>query len=137
MKALEIQGAIYQRLIDYTPLASRVTAVYDDVPEDKEFPYIVIGDDTAVPFDTDTSLGSEATITIHTWSRYPGKREVKEIQGALYDALVRYPLEVSGAVTLDLMPDYQSVLLETGGRAEDGETRHGISRFRLLISDFS
>ncbi len=132
MKALEIQGAIYQRLIDYTPLASRVTAVYDDVPEDKEFPYIVIGDDTAVPFDTDTSLGTEATITIHTWSRYPGKREVKEIQGALYDALVRYPLEVADAVTLDLMPDYEESSLDP-----DMETRHGISRFRLLMSDFS
>lgn len=137
MKSLEIQGAIYQRLIGYAPLTALVTAIYDDVPEDKVYPYVVIGDDTAVPFDTDTSLGTEATITLHVWSRYPGMSETKRIQGALYEALARYPLAVSGAEVLDVIPDYQAVMRETGGRADDQETRHGVSRFRLLLSDFS
>lgn len=132
MKSLEIQGAIYQRLIGYAPLTALVTAIYDDVPEDKVYPYVVIGDDTAVPFDTDTSLGTEATITLHVWSRYPGMSETKRIQGAIYDALARQQVSVSGAVTLDLMPDYQEAM-----RDPDQETRHGVIRFRLLLSDFS
>src|SRR5690554_4378261 len=97
MMALALQGAILQRLKSYSPLMARATAVYDHVPQTAQFPYVVIGDDTAIDFDTDDTTGAESTITIHVWSQKRGRKEAKQIQGDIYDALHRYELSVSGA----------------------------------------
>src|SRR5690606_34355650 len=103
--------------------------VYDDVPQSaSSFPYVVIGEDTHIPWDTDDSVGSESTITLHVWSRYRGKKEAKDIQGLIYQALNRYELAVDGFHLVTLEFDYSDVLLDA-----DGHTRHGVCRYRALV----
>lgn len=104
------------------------TPVYDNVPKNASFPYVVIGEDTHVPFDTDDSLGSESTVTIHVWSRYRGKKEAKQIQGEIYDALTRQELELDGYDLITIEFEYSDVLLDP-----DGITRHGVQRFRAIV----
>lgn len=120
--AAEIQQAVFDRLASDSSLT-----VYDHVPEDAAFPYVVIGEDTHVPFDTDDSLGAESTVTIHVWSRYRGKKEAKEIQGIIYDALTRQELTIDGYDLITIEFEYSDVLLDP-----DGITRHGVQRFRFL-----
>jgi hypothetical protein len=111
-------------------------AVYDDVQQDAKgnvlaaFPYIVLGEDTHAPWDTDDSIGSESTITIHVWSRQRGKKETKQIQGLIYEALHRHELEVLGFATMTVEFDYSDVILDA-----DGQTRHGVSRYRVFIEE--
>jgi hypothetical protein len=139
----EIQKAIYSELIEDSALAtllaknandSSLPAIYDAVPQPKDagsdipFPYVVIGDDTLIDWDTDTSVGKEATITIHSWSRYRGRIEVKNIQGAIYDALHLSQLNVDGYDTVLCFSEYSESILDP-----DGLTRHGVQRFRLII----
>lgn len=82
-----LQSAIYSALNGDVVLSGLVVGVYDDVPqpadagESSQFPYVSIGEAVHTEWDTDTSLGDDITITIHTWSRYAGRKEVKEIQG--------------------------------------------------------
>lgn len=119
-----LQQAVFDRLSTYPDIPT----VYDNVPVDAAFPYVVIGEDTHIPFDTDDSLGSESTLTLHTWSRYRGKKECKEIQALIYDALTRQSLVLDGFSLVTIEFEYSECLLDP-----DGITRHAVSRFRALI----
>jgi hypothetical protein len=126
MKQANIQQAIFEELseLDYP--------VYDHVPQVSAFPYIVIGDDTSIAFDTDESVGSESTLTIHVWSQYRGKMQVKEILQEIYDKLNRADIAVSGCHLVECVAEFQETYLES-----DGLTRHGVIRFRLIVEDIN
>ena len=119
-----LQQTVYDQLSGYPGMPT----VYDDVPVDAAFPYVVIGDDTHIPFDTDDSLGSESTLTLHVWSRYRGKKECKDIMALIYAALTRQPLVLDGHDLITIEFEYSEVVLDP-----DGITRHGVLRFRALV----
>lgn len=124
-----IQAAVYQCLQNNANLAILVgDRIYDSVPQTTAFPYVTIGEDIHTAWDTNYELGSSASITIHTWSRYRGVKETKEIQGLIYAALNRTTL------TAD---DYDIISVDSEGSQSfldaDGLTRHGVSTFRVLI----
>ncbi len=117
-----IQQAVYTRLADQLSVP-----VYDHAPQDVMFPYVELGEIEAIPFDTDDSIGSETTVTIHSWSRYRGWKEIKEIQAKVYDALHRYNLPVSGAHLITVEFEIGRTFLDA-----DGLTRHGVQEFRII-----
>lgn len=128
---VELQSAIYTRLNDQLSVP-----VYDAVPQavdagdNSAFPYVTIGDDSSSEFDTDTSVGFDTDCTIHVWSRYRGRREVKEIQKAIYDALHLYDLPVSGYHTVMVLFETADSFMDA-----DGITRHGVMVFRIVTED--
>ena len=132
---LELQKAIYAALTGDAAVMALVTGVYDAVPQADDagsgaaFPYIVIGEDNHNEWDTDTTLGRDASVVIHTWSRYRGRKEVKEIQGAVYAALNRAKLTIAGFsfVQCDLLSS--ETLIDA-----DELTRHGVQTFRVLFN---
>ncbi|MCK4957750.1 MAG: DUF3168 domain-containing protein [Planctomycetes bacterium] len=103
--------------------------VFDNVPENQAAPYIVIGDDTSTPHDADLQTGFDMTLTIHSWSTYRGKKEVKALMGEVYNLLNRAPLAVTGYTVIDIMSEYGQTFLDS-----DGVTRHGVQRFRILLT---
>jgi len=124
---LKIQEAIFGLLsgspgVDYE--------VYDDVPQDGTYPYIVIGEASSGEFDTKTFNGFETGVVIHSWSRYDGRQEVKEMMGAVYAALHNVLIEVEDFNTVLCLFEFSETLLE-----DDGITRHGIQRFNLVINE--
>lgn len=129
-----IQTAIFQQLIADPALIAREIPIYDDVPQANDsgepsvFPYIVVGEDSLVNWDTDTELGGRASITIHTWSRYAGKLEVKQIQANVYDALHNAELTIPGHACVMCSFAQSDSFLDV-----DGKTRHGVSIFDMLI----
>jgi hypothetical protein len=119
----------------FTALSGEISAtVYDDVPSlpsgqpAANFPYVVIGDDTFLAWDTDDRLGAEITVTLHIWSRADGMQEAKDIAGEIYDILHRADLAVTGCNLIDCLCEFSEFM-----RDNDGETRHGIVRYRLTI----
>lgn len=129
-----IQGAIYAKLTGNAPLMALVAAVYDDVPQPSDsgngaaFPYVTIGEDVAVEWDTDTDTGADVTMTIHSWSIVPGRKQIKQIQGAIYDALHRAVVIVTGykVVGVDWVSSQSFI-------DADGVTRHGVQIFRITL----
>ena len=103
--------------------------VLDDVPQGQAFPYVVIGEDTVTDW---PMLGDdeaeEIDTVIHVWSRYAGKREVKELMGTIKVALHQQSLPVDGPQLVTLRFAFEAVFLEP-----DGLTRHGVIRFRALL----
>lgn len=127
MRLWEVQTAIKTRLDAYAPLTAVVSDIYDEVPASATFPYVVLGEVTTVPFDTADSTGEEQTFTIHVWSEYRGRKEVRQIQEHIYDALNRYDLSV-GANMVDCTQEYSEDFIDT-----DGIRRHGVQRFRIYV----
>jgi len=127
MKDLQIQKAVYTALV-----AALDVPVFDNVPQNSPYPYVVVGDDTAVPWDTDDSLGTEATVTVHAWSQYRGRAEAKELLEQIYAALHRQDIAVENAVTIESIAEFQQTIVES-----DGLTRHGIIRFRITVDQLN
>ena len=108
--------------------------VYDDVPflpegaPSNSFPYVVVGDTTAVAMDNDSNVGVTATATIHVWSRYAGRIEAKNIQGEIYDLLNRVTMNIATYKVIDALFEFSDTFVEG-----DGITRHGVQRFRFTV----
>jgi hypothetical protein len=133
-----LQAAIYTRLTSYTPLTTALggARVFDHVPQNQPFPYVVLGDDTLVDWSTKTNNGWEATLTLHCWDRpKAGRKSVKTILGHLYDALHRQEasVTVTGFQLVLLQCEFQQTFQETAVEGDNDHFYHGVMRFRALI----
>lgn len=130
LHSFELQKTIYAALDGNNALSAVVSGVYDDVPEGANYPYVIVGEHTSNNFGSKTLDGLEYTLTIHIWSQYRGRKEVKEIAEIIYDALHDSSLSVSGASLVNLRQEFETTLLDS-----DGITRHGVMRFRAVVFD--
>jgi len=127
----ELQKAIYNALNGaVTGIDSASVDVYDDVPEGAEYPYIVIGEETSANDGTKDIDAVEYTLTLHIWSQYRGRREIKEIMQSVYDLLHDSAITVAGASLANIRQEFSNTLMEN-----DGITRHAIMRFRAVVFD--
>lgn len=129
IKQFALQEAIYSRLSnDSTLTDTNGASVYDEVPEGSSYPYVTIGESTALDYSTKDVSGSEQTLTLHVWSQYRGSKETKNIMDRLHDLLHNYSLSVTGANLINLRLEFSDLL-----RDPDGITRHGVVRFRAVL----
>ena len=113
-----LQTTIYNALNVSAVTTTLGCGVYDEVIEGNTYPFISLGEETAIDYSTKTATGSETTINIHIWSQYKGSKQTKEIMDKVHDLLhdSNFRFEYS-----DIMRD------------PDGITRHGVMRFRAII----
>lgn len=127
-----LQAALHAHLAQNTVLCALLAAgadsICDAVPRAAAFPYIVIGAMQAHPEDTQAHKAYDVGLTLHCYSRGEGQREVKRILSALSGAMQNGALNVAGHLLV--------LCRETGSTAAieaDGETRHGIAEYRLIV----
>lgn len=125
---LAIQSAVYEKLSADVALSEFVSGIYDQVPSEVDFPYVTIGEGVHTEFDTASTSGCDATISLHSWSRYKGRKEIKQIQGAIYDALHNSPLEYDGFIFRGVTWVSSQSFIDA-----DGLTRHGEQTFRIFV----
>jgi hypothetical protein len=94
------------------------------------FPYCVIGNDTAGAWDTDDTRGAEITLTLHFWSRANGFKQVKALMDQAYGLLHRATLTKSGYTVIDCLMEFGEAMADP-----DGNTKHGVQRYRLTIRE--
>lgn len=104
--------------------------IYDDVPNRTEFPYMTIGQTTERDWSTGTDLGSEHLVTLHVWSRTKGRKQADEVMAAARSALHDQGLALVGHRLVNLRHEFSDAR-----REPDGETFHGISRFRAVTEE--
>ena len=80
-------AAAYARLTGDAPFMALAHAVFDDVPETQSFPYVTFGEATENSWDTFGQDGSDATLTMHVWSRFHGYSEAQAINAAMIGLL--------------------------------------------------
>jgi hypothetical protein len=123
-------GFTLQKAI-FTAIAAAVTPtpVYDAVPKGSAYPYVTVGEDVESEWDTKTDTGEDVDVVIHQWSRYQGRKEIKDLQSSIYTALHYQGLTLEhGAIVLLKWQSSETFM------DEDGVTRHGVMRFRALLS---
>ena len=127
----DVQAALYGVLAEdggLVPLlAAGADSVLDHALPDTPFPYVVVGDMTARPLETQEFYGSELVAAVHVFSRAPGYREVKRILAAVHDALHETDFPVENQVLVFCRHVGTDIAAEL-----DGETRRGTIRFRIL-----
>ncbi len=124
----EIQKAIYAKLTGDAVLMGKVAGVFDAVPPNQAYPYLVIGDATEVPWDLFGTLGNEITMTMHIWSRYAGFAEALNILAEINRVLNRAALVLTGYNTFVCIYEWSETL-----RDPDGITRHVPVRYRIIV----
>jgi hypothetical protein len=124
-----LQQAIFQKLSNdaATVAALGGTRIYDDVPARAEFPFLTFGQSTERDWSTGTELGHEHLVTLHVWSRGRGRKEAETAIAAAREALHDQALELAGHRLVNLRHEYSEARRDT-----DGETFHGIARFRAV-----
>lgn len=126
--ASELQQTVFNALDQSSTLQNLVTDVYDFVPESTAFPYVKIGEQTMVDDGTKDKKGSDFTLEVHTFSRYRGSVEIKNIMSVVYDILHESSLSVSGASLVNMRFEFSDIIKEN-----DGLTTHGVQRFRVFV----
>ena len=135
-----LQAGIYSRLTGYSALTTALggSKVYDHVPQDTDAPFVVIGDDTAIDFDTKSNNGWEITLTIHCWDfEKAGRKSIKNIMGHIYDALHKSEsnITVTGFSLIYMQQEYSESFQDTTIEGANDHYYHGVQRFRALITD--
>jgi len=124
-----LQSTIYSTLSADNTLTSTLGAgVYDEVLEGASYPFVSLGEETAIDYGTKDLVGGETTINIHIWSQYKGSKETKQIMDKVHDLLHDIDLTVTGFNLINLRFEYSDIM-----RDPDGVTRHGVMRFRAII----
>lgn len=122
-----LQSSIYTALNVSAITSTLACGVYDEVIEGNSYPFITLGEETAIDYSTNNLVGAETTINIHIWSRYKGSKQTKEIMDKVHDLLHDVSLSVSGVNLINLRFEYSDIM-----RDPDGITRHGVMRFRAI-----
>ena len=123
----QLQSAIYTALNVSAITSTLSCGVYDEVVEGNSYPFITLGEETAIDYSTNNLVGAETTINVHIWSRYKGSKETKEIMDKIHDLLHDVSLTVTGVNLINLRFEYSDIM-----RDPDGITRHGVMRFRAI-----
>ncbi|WP_201319142.1 DUF3168 domain-containing protein [Paenibacillus sp. EPM92] len=132
MKAImPTQTALYNFLKGNATLISKVKGVFDEVPQDQAFPYVVFGEFTSTPYKTFGRGGENVEAVIWVCSRYKGFKEAIDIGGVITELLdgdVDTKLTIAGYE--HVMTKYKSAQTQ---RDNDGTTRYAILTFDILV----
>lgn len=130
----DFQGAIFKALAGDPGVVAIVGArIFDDVPHEGEaiasgFPRVSIGEQGGEMVGTDDSDIVSMEITVHAWSRAPGRRECLQLIGAIVEALHKRAHPVASGLLIFLNYATHETVKEP-----DGETYHGSVRFAGML----
>jgi hypothetical protein len=124
-----LQQAIFAALTSDSALVALLggARVYDDVPERAAFPYVTFAPGMERDWSTGSGVGSEHAVTLHVWSRGGGRKEALAIMDTLCARLHDAALALTEHRLVNLRHESSDVR-----RDGDGETFHGIVRFRAV-----
>ena len=130
--SFDIQSAIYTILNGDSTLDGIVgnNKIFDNVPQDTAYPYVVIGNINVVNRGTKSLDGNDYNLDIDVWSTYRGKKEISEAMERIYELLHDTTYSVSGASFVNSQVRSTITLVEN-----DGLTRHGVLTLSVIVYD--
>ena len=130
----ELQRAVFAALSADAGLRALIgdpPRIYDDAPIDGAFPFLAIGQTRTVDW-PGAEQGVEHELSLYAWSRYGGRKEIKEIMSAVYDVLHDGDLTLTTRRLINLRFVFGDVF-----RKQDGETFQGLMRYRAVTEPIS
>lgn len=130
---LEIQKKLYEILTadsTLTALLASSTSVFDFVPQETAYPFIVIGELNNKDRGSHTTDGFETELTLHVWDRNTGRKKILDILKRVDDLLHNTVWSISGQTEVGIRRSTLNVIVEP-----DSVTYHGISSFKILTQE--
>jgi hypothetical protein len=123
-----LQQAIFAALSASGDLQALIgDRIFDYVPPNSTFPYVVLGDGNEIDWSTATEEGTEHAAQIDVWSREPGHKETKQIADVIRAILNNAALTITGAILIDIRH-----LTTDFSREPDGQTFRARLTFRAV-----
>lgn len=125
LATFDVQKAIVAALKGFSPdiAGDRISDRPDPATP---FPYIEVGETQVLQADVSGRTGADEYLTLHIWSRYKGKMEVRQIAAQVSSALHATSLSVP-----DMSSAYVFVRDLRIMTDPDGKTEHGIMDVRI------
>lgn len=129
-----LQKALHAHLVADPGVLAAIggARIFGDVPRGAAYPYVTFGITSDRDWSTATEGGSEHILTLHVWSRAAGRRESDAILDAVGAALHDAAPTLAGHRLVNLRREHSEVR-----RDPDGETYHGLVRFRAVTEPAS
>jgi hypothetical protein len=130
---MSLQQSLYDLLSADVGLATLGVTVQERMlPEENgdphaTFPVVLVGEIAANQWDTNSHVGFDVVVRLHTWSSKSAKQECRAIQAQMYQILHRQTFAIVG---------FNLVLIQREGSiCDDDPSRyiHGVCEFRALI----
>jgi hypothetical protein len=131
---LPVQQAVYARLTGDEQLMSTVTGVFDYVPEDDVYPFIVIGESVETPDNRLRGFGRQTVITLHVWTQYRGYSQGLAIAARVTELLDHQPLTLTGLAHIATRFEFSQTLTDP---EPPGNIRHVVVRYRVVTEQRS
>ena len=124
-----LQKSIAQALKSDVALSALLggSRVYDFVPQRAAYPFVSLGNMVSRDWSTGSERGDEHVLSLHVWSKAKGKKQCLEILSAVRRVLHDVELVVEDHQLVNLRYQFSDARLDP-----DGETFHGIMRFRAV-----
>lgn len=126
---LPIQTAMFAAMTGDAALMGLVTGVYDYVPETAVYPYIVIGEATEIPRNSQDRYGWETVPTLHVWDKYRGYSRVLRIGSRIGVLLDHQRLTIPGYDLVAIRFEFSQTLTDP---EPPGDIRHLVLRHRIV-----
>lgn len=127
-------NALQKALFDRLTAQLTTTPIYDYVPQGTNPPYVLVGDDTLIQWDTKSRNGWECTVTIHAWdTEKAGRKSVKTILAAIYDALHNQSITVTGFTLVQIQFEFEQTFQDPTIQGSPDKCYHGVQRYRATI----
>lgn len=128
--ALEINGAIVPRLKSWSPLTALVgDRVYDNIPANAVYPYVVLGPSQEIQDDADCLAGTEVGFRVEGWSKLSGRVEILRIGDAIKGALHQWETSLTDNALVFMEWMRSDWLLDQSGTAT---LQHIVCEFRAV-----
>lgn len=130
--SFDLQTILYSTLNGDSTLDGIVgnNKIFDNVPQDTSYPYVVIGNINVINRGTKNLDGNEYNIDIDVWSEYRGKKEISNAMERIYELLHDTTYSVSGADMVVSQVRNTITLVEN-----NGITRHGVLSLNVIVYD--
>ena len=126
---LPVQGAILDVLSGDATLAGMTDAIYDYLPEDVPYPFVVIGESVETPDNRHNGFGRQTAITLHVWSQYRGYAQALRIGARITELLDHQPLVLAGLDWIATRFEFSQTLTDP---EPPGDIRHLVLRYRVV-----
>lgn len=124
-----VQAAVLQRLKTDSALSALITGVYDYLPEETPFPYVMVGEATDTADNSHDRFGRQTVVTLHVWSQYRGYAQALRIADRVTALLDHQPLTIVGLAHVVTRFEFSQTLTDP---EPPGTIRHVVLRYRVV-----
>lgn len=126
---LPVQGAIVALLREDPALTAMVRGVYDYLPEDVPYPFVVVGEAIETPDNRHGGFGRQTVPTLHVWDQYRGYARLLRVGARITELLDHQPLTIPGVDWIATRYEFSQTLTDP---EPPGDIRHLVLRYRVV-----